>query len=49
MSWKQKIHQFLKSLREVSIFYFIWVLLKFIFYFEGVSKNCESVKKAKEN
>ena len=44
MSWKQKVHQFFKSLRGVSIFYSIWILLKFIFTLREYQKT-ESVKK----
>ena len=46
VSWKQKVHQFSKRLRGVSIFYSIWVLLKFIFIW-GSIKNYESVNKGK--
>ena len=45
MSWKQKVHQFLKSLPGVSIFYSIWVLLKFIFTLKEYQKNVNLLKK----
>ena len=48
MSWKQKVNQFSKSLRGVSIFYSIWVLLKFISILREYQKNSESVKKRKK-
>ena len=49
MSWKQKVHQFLKRLRGVSIFYFIWVLLKFIFTLWEYQKTVKLLKKEKKN
>ena len=48
MNWKQKVYQFSKSSRGVSIFYSIWVLLKFIFILREFQKNSESVKKVKK-
>ena len=45
MSWKQKVHQFLKSLRGVSIFFSIWVLLKFIFTLREYEKAVNLLKK----
>ena len=47
MSWKQKVCQFLTSLHEVSIFYSIWVLLKFIFTLEEYQKTVNLLKKEK--
>ena len=47
MSWKQKVHQFSKNLREVSIFYSIWVLLKFIFTLKEYQKTVNLLKKEK--
>ena len=46
--WKQKVHQFLKSLRGVSIFYSIWVLLKFIFALREYKKTVNLLKKEKK-
>ena len=45
--WKQKVHQFLKSLRGVSIFYSLWVLLKFIFTLREYKKTVNLLKKEK--
>ena len=45
MSWKQKVHQFLKRLRGISIFYSIWVLLKFIFTLRGYERTVNLLKK----
>ena len=47
MNWKQKVHQFLKSLRGVSIFYSIWALLKFIFTLREYEKTVNLLKKEK--
>ena len=47
LSRKQKVHQFSKSLRRVSSFYFIWVLLKFIFTLREYQKSVNLLKKEK--
>ena len=47
MSWKQKVHQFSKSLCGVSIFHSIWVLLKFIFTLREYQKTVNLLKKEK--
>ena len=47
MSWKQKVHEFSKSLHGVSIFYSIWVLLKFIFTLREYQKTVILLKKEK--
>ena len=49
MSWKQKFCQFLRSLHGVSIFYSIWVLLKFIFTLGKHQKTVDLLKKEKNN
>ena len=48
MSWKQKVHEFSKSLHGVSIFYSIWVLLKFIFTLREYQKTVNLLKKEKK-
>ena len=47
MSWKQKVHEFAKRLHGVSIFYSIWVLLKFIFTLREYQKTVNLLKKEK--
>ena len=47
MDWKQKIHQSSKSLRGVSIFYSILVLLKSIFILREYQKTVNLLKKKK--
>ena len=47
MSWKQKVHQLSRSLREGSNFYLIWVLLKFIFTLREYQKTVNLLKKEK--
>ena len=47
MSWKQKVHQFSKSLCGVSIFHSIWVLLKFILTLREYQKTVNLLKKEK--
>ena len=44
MNWKQKVHQFSKGLRGVSIFLSIWVLLKFIFTLREYKKPVNQLK-----
>ena len=45
MNWKQKVHQLSKSLHGVSIFYSIWVLLKFIFTLREYQNTVNLLKK----
>ena len=44
---KAKVHHFLKSLHGISIFYSIWVLLKFIFTLREYQKIMNLLKKEK--
>ena len=47
MSWTQKVHQFAKSWRGISIFYSMWVLVNFIFTLSEYQKT-ESVQKGEK-
>ena len=48
MNWKQKVGQVLRCLHGVSLFYSIWVLLKFVFTLREYQKTANLLKKEKE-